>query len=112
MGKAIARLKDARLSAQKARLVVNLIRGVSVENALKILTFNTKKAAYIIKKILESVIANAEHNEGLNVDDLIITKIFVDEASSQKRSKTRAKGRSNRIIKRNCHITIEIADKN
>jgi large subunit ribosomal protein L22 len=106
-----ARLSGARLSAQKARLVADQIRGKGVENALDILTFSTKKGADIIKKVLESAIANAEHNEGADVDELKVKTIFVDEGVSLKRIKPRAKGRADRITKRTCHITIKVADK-
>ena len=107
----LAKLRYARLSAQKARLVADQVRGVSVARALDILAFSSKKAAEIIKKLLESAIANAENNAGLDVDELLVSKIFVDEAHSLKRFKARAKGRGNRIIKRNCHITLEVAEQ-
>ncbi len=109
MSNTSATLRYARLSAQKARLIANQIRGLSVERALDILTFSKKKAASIIKKVLESVIANAENNEGLDVDELSVDTIFVNEAPSYKRSRARAKGRTNRITKRNCHVTIIVA---
>ncbi len=106
-----AKLSGARLSAQKARLVADQIRGKGVEDALDILAFSTKKGAAIIKKVLESAIANAEHNEGADVDELKVKTIFVDEGVSLKRIKPRAKGRADRITKRTCHITIKVADK-
>ncbi len=106
-----AKLSGARLSAQKARLVADQIRGKGVEDALDILAFSTKKGAEIIKKVLESAIANAEHNEGADVDELKVKTIFVDEGVSLKRIKPRAKGRADRITKRTCHITIKVADK-
>jgi large subunit ribosomal protein L22 len=106
-----AKLSGARLSAQKARLVADQIRGKGVESALDILTFSTKKGAGIIKKVLESAIANAEHNNGADVDELKVKTIFVDEGVSLKRIKPRAKGRADRITKRTCHITIKVADK-
>ena len=106
-----AKLSGARLSAQKARLVADQIRGKGVEDALDILAFSTKKGAEIIKKVLESAIANAEHNEGADVDELKIKTIFVDEGVSLKRIKPRAKGRADRITKRTCHITVKVADK-
>ncbi len=109
MSNTSATLRYARLSAQKARLIANQIRGLSVERALDILTFSKKKAASIIKKVLESVIANAENNEGLDVDELSVDTIFVNEAPSYKRYRARAKGRTNRITKRNCHVTIIVA---
>jgi len=105
-----AKLKGANLSAQKARLVADQIRGKAVEEALNILTFSPKKAAHLIKKVLESAIANAEHNDGLDVDDLKVSTIFVDEATTMKRIRPRAKGRADRILKRTCHITVMVAD--
>ena len=106
-----AKLKGARLSAQKARLVADQVRGKSVEAALEILQFSTKKGADIIKKVLESAIANAEHNDGADVDELKVSTIFVDEGMSMKRIKPRAKGRADRILKRSCHITVKVAEK-
>ncbi|MAM87666.1 MULTISPECIES: 50S ribosomal protein L22 [Allohahella] len=105
-----AKLAGARLSAQKARLVADLIRGKGVEEALDVLTFSPKKAAHIVKKVLESAIANAEHNEGLDVDELKVSTVFVDEGPVMKRIKPRAKGRADRILKRTCHITIKVAE--
>lgn len=107
----VAKLKGARMSAQKARLVADQIRGKSVESALEILQFSTKKAADIIKKVLESAIANAEHNDGADVDELKVSTIFVDEGMTMKRIKPRAKGRADRIFKRSCHITVKVAEK-
>jgi len=106
-----AKYKGARLSAQKARLVADLVRGKAVEDALNILTFSPKKGAAIIRKALESAIANAEHNEGLDVDELKVSTIYVDEGPAMKRIKARAKGRADRILKRTCHITVKVADK-
>jgi large subunit ribosomal protein L22 len=106
-----AKLSGARLSAQKARLVADQIRGKHVEEALDILAFSQKKGAEIIKKVLESAIANAEHNEGADVDELKVSTIFVDEGMTMKRIKPRAKGRADRILKRTCHITVKVADK-
>jgi large subunit ribosomal protein L22 len=105
-----ARLKGARLSAQKARLVADQIRGKAVEEALLVLTYSPKKAAAIIKKVLNSAIANAEHNEGADVDELKVSTIMVDEGTTMKRIMPRAKGRADRILKRSCHITITVAD--
>ena len=105
-----AKLSGARLSAQKARLVADLIRGKHVEVALDLLTFSNKKAAVIIKKVLESAIANAEQNEGADVDELRVSTIFVDEGVTMKRIRARAKGRADRILKRSCHITVKVAD--
>ncbi len=107
-----AKLKGARISAQKARLVADQIRGKTVEEALDILVFSNKKAAEIIKKILDSAIANAEHNEGADIDELSVSTIFVDEGMTMKRIRPRAKGRADRIMKRTCHITVKVADIN
>ncbi|AMX01590.1 50S ribosomal protein L22 [Microbulbifer thermotolerans] len=106
-----AKLRGARLSAQKARLVADQIRGKGVEEALDILAFSNKKGAAIVKKVLESAIANAEHNEGADVDELKVSTIFVDEGMTMKRIKPRAKGRADRILKRTCHITVKVAEK-
>lgn len=106
-----AKLRGARISAQKARLVVDQIRGKSVEQALDVLAFSNKKGAAIVKKVLESAIANAEHNEGADVDELKVSTVFVDEGLSMKRIKPRAKGRADRILKRTCHITVKVADQ-
>ena len=105
-----AKLSGARLSAQKARLVADQIRGKHVEEALDILAFSNKKGAAIVKKVLESAIANAEHNEGADIDELKVAKVFVDEGPTMKRIKPRAKGRADRILKRSCHITVKVAD--
>ena len=106
-----AKLRGAKMSAQKARLVADQIRGKSVESALDILQFSSKKGADIIKKVLESAIANAEHNDGADVDELKVSTIFVDEGMTMKRIKPRAKGRADRIFKRSCHITVKVAEK-
>ncbi|MDA8652002.1 50S ribosomal protein L22 [Porticoccaceae bacterium] len=106
-----AKLKGARMSAQKARLVADQIRGKSVESALEILQFSTKKGADVIKKVLESAIANAEHNDGADIDELKVSTIFVDEGMTMKRIRPRAKGRADRIFKRSCHITVKVAEK-
>ena len=106
-----ARLKGAKISAQKARLVVDQIRGLPVERALQVLTFSPKKAAGIVKKVLESAIANAEHNEGADIDELKVNRIFVDEGPTYKRWQARAKGSVNHIFKRTSHITVTVADK-
>ncbi|AAO09265.1 MULTISPECIES: 50S ribosomal protein L22 [Vibrio] len=108
---AIAKHNFARISPQKARLVADLIRGKSVDQALEILTFSNKKAAVLVKKVLESAIANAEHNEGADIDDLNVAKIFVDEGPTMKRIMPRAKGRADRILKRSSHITVVVADR-
>ncbi len=106
-----AKLRGAKMSAQKARLVADQVRGKPVEDALDILAFSPKKGAAIIKKVLESAIANAEHNEGADVDELRVSTIFVDEGMTMKRIKPRAKGRADRIFKRSCHITVKVADE-
>ena len=106
-----AKLKGARMSAQKARLVADQIRGKSVESALEILQFSGRKGADIIKKVLESAIANAEHNDGADVDELKVSTIFVDEGMTMKRIRPRAKGRADRILKRSCHITVKVSEK-
>jgi len=103
-----ANIRGAHISAQKARLVADLIRGKSVEQALNILTFSPKKAAGIVKKALNSAIANAEHNDGADVDELKVTTIYVDKATSLKRFSARAKGRGNRIEKQTCHIVVKV----
>lgn len=106
---ATAKAKYVRLSAQKCRLVCDLIRGVNAEQALKILYFSKKKAAGVVKKVLESAIANAGHNEGVDIDELIVNSVFADHATSLRRMHPRAKGRSSRIAKPTCHITITLA---
>jgi large subunit ribosomal protein L22 len=103
-------LRHARISPQKARLVADQVRGVPVEKALNILTFSNKKAAELIKKLLNSAIANAEHNDAADIDELKVSTIFVDEGPTLKRIKTRAKGRADRIFKRSCHITVKVSD--
>ncbi|NJO16575.1 MAG: 50S ribosomal protein L22 [Thioploca sp.] len=102
--------KYLRISPQKCRLVADQIRGLSVEKALNILMFSNKRAATLIKKALESAIANAENNAGADVDELRITTIYVDEGPTIKRLHARAKGRGNRILKRTSHITVTVAD--
>jgi large subunit ribosomal protein L22 len=111
MMEAFAKHNFARISPQKARLVADQIRGKSVDQALELLTFSNKKAAELIKKVLESAIANAEHNEGADIDDLCVAKIFVDEGPIMKRIMPRAKGRADRILKRSSHITVVVADR-
>ena len=105
-----AKLRGARLSAQKARLVADQVRGRQVEDALNLLTYSSKKGADVIRKLLNSAIANAEHNEGADVDELKISQIYVDEGMTMKRIMPRAKGRADRILKRTCHISITVAD--
>ncbi len=107
---ALAKHKFARSSAQKTRLVADQIRGLTVGKALDILTYSPKKAAVLVKKVLLSAIANAEHNEGADIDALKVKTVFVDEGPSMKRIKPRAKGRADRIVKRTSHITVVVAD--
>ena len=105
-----AKLWGVRLSAQKGRLVADQIRGKSVENALNILQFSPKKGAVIIRKVLESAIANAEHNAGADIDELKVTQICVEKGPVLKRFAARAKGRGNRILKPTCHIFVTVGD--
>ena len=105
-----ASVRGVRLSVDKGRLVANMIRGKKVDQALNILNFTPKKAAVIIKKAVESAVANAEHNDGADIDELKITSIYVEQGATLKRFSARAKGRGNRIIKRNSHITVIVAD--
>jgi large subunit ribosomal protein L22 len=107
---ALAKHKFARSSAQKTRLVADQIRGLTVGKALDVLTYSPKKAAELVKKVLLSAIANAEHNEGADIDALKVKTVFVDEGPSMKRIKPRAKGRADRIVKRTSHITVIVAD--
>ncbi len=102
--------KYVRLSAQKGRLVADQIRSLPVEKALDILAFSPKKGATPMKKALDSAIANAEHNEGADIDDLWVNQVMVEQAPTIKRFRARAKGRGTRILKRNCHITISVSD--
>ncbi len=103
-------LRGIRLSAQKGRLVADQVRGLPVEKALNILAFSPKKGASIIRKLLESAIANAEHNDGADIDELKISVIMVDRGTSMKRTSARAKGRGNRIVKPTCHILLTVGD--
>jgi large subunit ribosomal protein L22 len=105
-----AKLKNARISAQKARLVADQVRGKPVEAALNTLTFSPKKAAHLVRKVLLSAISNAEHNEGADIDELKVSAICVDEGPTFKRWHTRARGRADTIFKRNCHITVTVSD--
>jgi large subunit ribosomal protein L22 len=105
-----ATLKQVHISPQKARLVADQVRGMPVEKALNLLIFSEKKAAGIVRKVLESAIANAEHNEGADIDELKVAGIYVNEARTMKRFKARAKGRGNRILKRSSHITVTVGD--
>jgi len=106
-----AKLRYSRISPQKARLVADQIRGLPVARALELLEFSPKKAASIIKKVLDSAIANAEHNEGADIDELRVARVFVDEGPVLKRIMPRAKGRANRILKRTSHITVTVAEQ-
>ncbi|MBU6995051.1 MAG: 50S ribosomal protein L22 [Ferrovum myxofaciens] len=106
-----ATLRGVHLSAQKGRLVADQVRGMGVAKALDVLNFSPKKGARIIKKVLESAIANAEHNLGLDVDELKISTIFVEKGPVLKRFTARAKGRGNRIVKPTCHIYVTVADE-
>lgn len=101
-----AKLIRAGISAQKARLVADQIRGLSAESAVELLQFSPKKAAKLVKKVVDSAIANAEENEGVDLDDLVVKTIFVDEGPVMKRFHARARGRGNQILKRSCHITV------
>lgn len=105
-----AKLRGVRLSVQKGRLVADLIRGKSVENALNILQFSPKRGAVIIRKVLESAIANAEHNAGADIDELKVTQICVEKGPVLKRFMARAKGRGARILKPTCHILLTVGD--
>lgn len=106
----IAQHRNARISAQKARLVADTIRGKDVAHALNTLAFSSKKGAQLIKKVLESAIANAEHNQGVDIDELRVMSVFIDKAASLKRFQARAKGRGNRIEKQTCHINVIVGN--
>jgi large subunit ribosomal protein L22 len=106
-----ATAKRLGLSPQKARLVVDTVRGRAVSDALDVLNFSTQKGAVLVRKVVESAIANAENNEGADVDELKISEIFVNEGLTMKRIRPRAKGRADRILKRTCHITVTVTDE-
>ncbi len=106
-----AKLKQTRLSAQKCRLVCDLIRGLPVDRALNVLKFSNKKAAAVVKKVLESAIANAEHNAGADIDELKVQTIFADQGPAFSRIHARAKGRATRVTKPTCHITVVVSDE-
>ncbi len=106
----MAKLTHARISPQKVRLVADQVRGLKVESALELLAFSNKKAAVIVKKVLESAIANAEHNDGADIDELKVSTIYVDQGPTMKRMRARAKGRGNRILKRTSHVTVKVAE--
>jgi large subunit ribosomal protein L22 len=103
-------LRGVRLSAQKGRLVADLVRGKTVDQALNILAFSPKKGAGIVKKVLESAVANAEHNDGADIDSLKVTRIYVEQGTVLKRFTARAKGRGNRISKQTCHIYVTVGE--
>src|SRR5574343_1974638 len=103
-------VRGVRLSVDKGRLVADMIRGTKVDQALNILTFTQKKAAGIVKKALESAIANAEHNDGADIDDLKVTSIYVEQGATLKRCSARAKGRGNRISKPTCNIFVTVGN--
>ena len=107
----VATLRYARISPQKCRLVASQIRGKSVAQALHILQFSQKKAAHLMRKVLESAIANAENNDGADIDELRVSVVMIGDAPTFARFRARAKGRGNRIIKRNSHITVRVADE-
>lgn len=106
-----AKANRLRISPQKARLVVDQVRGKPVSDALDILNFSTQKGAVLVRKVVESAIANAENNEGADVDELKISEIFVNEGLTMKRIKPRAKGRADRIFKRTSHIIVTVTDE-
>lgn len=106
-----ATLRHARISPQKCRLVADAVRGAPVGKALQVLAFMPKKGARIVKKVLESAVANAEHNHGADIDELKVASIMVNEAPTLRRYASRAKGRGTRITKRNSHITVQVADE-
>ena len=105
-----AKLNGVRLSAQKGRLVADQIRGLAVDKALNLLAFSPKKGAVIIRKVLESAIANAEHNDGADIDELKVTRIYVEKGPVLKRFHARAKGRGVRVLKHSCHIHLTVGD--
>ena len=105
-----AKLRGVRLSAQKGRLVADQIRGMPVDRALNVLQFSPKRAAFIIRKVVESAIANAEHNDGADIDELKVKSIYVEQGTTLKRFSARAKGRGNRISKGTCHIYVTVGN--
>jgi large subunit ribosomal protein L22 len=106
-----ATAKRLQISPQKARLVVDQVRGKPVSDALDILSFSNRKGAVLVRKVLESAIANAENNEGADIDELKVSEVFVNEGMTMKRIKPRAKGRADRIFKRSSHITVTVTDE-
>jgi large subunit ribosomal protein L22 len=107
----VAKYKYAHISPQKARLVADQIRGLQVAKAVDLLNFSVKKAAKLVKKVLDSAIANAEHNQGADIDELKVSTIHVDEGPTLKRMHARARGRGARILKRTCHITVKVSEQ-
>ena len=107
-----AKLRSAKVASQKARLVADQIRGKQVEQALDILTHDLHKSSHIVKKVLESAIANAQHNNGLDVDNLFVSKILIDESFTMKRIRARARGRADRYLKRRCNIELTLEENN
>jgi len=105
-----AKLKFTRLSPQKCRLVCDQIRGLPIDRALDILKFSPQRAAAVLRKLLESAIANAEHNQGADIDELKVARVFADQGPTYKRMSARAKGRGNRLLKPTCHITVILSD--
>jgi large subunit ribosomal protein L22 len=105
-----AKLMYARISPQKCRLVADVVRGKPVGNAIATLKFMPKKGAELVRKVLESAVANAENNNGADIDELKVHRVMVDEAPTFKRFAARAKGRGARIVKRNSHITVIVSD--
>ena len=106
-----ATLKYTRLSPQKMRLVADQIRGESVDKALDFLAFSNKKSAMIIKKVLESAVANAEHNDGADIDELRVSEIFIDQGPTLKRLRPRARGRADRLLKPTSHVTVTVEEQ-
>lgn len=111
MSEVVSKLRFTRMSAQKARLICDLVRGLPVDKALNILKFSRKKAATVVRKVLESAIANAEHNAGADIDELKVAKIYADQGATFKRVSARAKGRATRLTKPTCHITVVVSDE-
>ena len=105
-----AKLRYARISAQKARLLTDQVRGLPAEQAVNLLRFSNKKVSAIVKKVLDSAIANAEHNQGADIDELKVSIATVDEGPMTRRVYARARGRANQILKRTCHITVKVSD--
>ena len=106
-----ATARKLRVSPQKARLVVDLVRGMQVGKALDVLAFSTQKSAGLVRKVVESAIANAENKEGADIDELKISEIYVNKGVTMKRIRPRAKGRADRIFKRSCHVTVTVTDE-